>query len=330
MRYRDFSTIEESLPIIGLGCWGFSGGSSWTNGNDEQSISTVHRALDLGINFFDVAPIYGRGHAEKVLGKAIQSHRKDVFVASKCGMIWDNNDNVSLNLTKQSIFNEIEKSLTRLQTDYIDLYQMHWPDTSTPIEESLEALIELRSQGKIRYIGLTNFSLEDIKKARSLSAVDCAQGLYNLLEHNPSHYHNIPLTYRTRSKVLPFCKSNDIPFLPYSPLMQGLLTGHFNPAEWAEDDVRKPNPKFHGELWQQYRQLADIVAEFAKEIGKPTSQVAINWLAAQGEIGPIISGAQEPGHVELNAAAADWQLTQAQFKDLDDIICKKLQPLEID
>lgn len=328
MQYKQFASIKEQLSAVGLGCWGFSGGTSWTNGDDQQSIATVHKAIDLGINFFDVAPIYGRGHAEEVLGKAIQSKRQNVFLASKCGMRWDEQDNVTLDLTRKSIFEEIDISLKRLNTDYIDLYQMHWPDPETPIEESLEALLELRKQGKIRYIGLTNFSLKDMETAQSLNALDCAQGLYNLLEHNPSNYHNIPLAYRSRSEVLPFCKTHGIPYLPYSPLMQGLLTGHFDPSEWAEDDVRQPNPKFHGELWLEYKALAETIADFAKTIDKPISQVAINWLIAQQEIGPIICGAQEPQHIEQNATAANWQLTDEQFTQLDKSVNEKLSSLE--
>jgi len=330
MKFKRFKTIEESISAIGLGCWGFSGGSSWTSGDDRMGIKTVHKAVDSGINFFDVAPIYGMGHAESLLGEALQGRRDKVLIASKCGMVWDENNQVQLNLTRESIFREIELSLKRLQTDRIDIYQMHWPDiqTKAPIEESFEALDALRKQGKIRYIGLTNFSKENAKLGVEQYGLSTYQGLYNLLEHNPIHYHNLPLTYRSRKEMLPFCREHGLPFLPYSPLMQGLLTEHFDPSEWAEDDVRQPNPKFHGSLWQDYQALANRIREFAASLQKPTSQLAVNWLVAQEEVGPVISGALLPEHVSQNVSAMEWSLDSTSFSKLEALIRDDLAKLE--
>ncbi len=332
MKYKKFKTIDEPLSAIGFGCWGLSGGTLWTDGDDTTGVNTVHAAIDAGINFFDVAPIYGFGHAETILGKGIAGKRDQVFIASKCGMVWDNPDNVSLNLRKETIMEEIERTLKRLNTDHIDLYQMHWPDihTHAPIEESFEAMSILKQQGKIRYVGLTNFSKEDAQLGVDQFELATYQGLYNLLEHNPVHYHNIPLAYRSRRDMLPFCEANGMPFLPYSPIMQGLLTDHFDPSEWAEDDVRQPNPNFHGDLWVSYSALADQVRAFAAELGKPVVQLALNWLAAQNAVGPIICGGIEPAHIEQNVAALDWELTPQMFDQLESIIAGPLSELEKD
>jgi len=330
MRYKKFKTIKEPLSTIGFGCWGLSGGTSWTHGKDNLGIDTVRTAIDSGINFFDVAPIYGLGHAETLLGNGIAGKRNKVFIASKCGMVWDDSNNVILNLSKKSILKEIDQSLKRLNTNYIDLYQMHWPDkdTKAPIEESFEAMMILKKQGKIRYIGLTNFSQKDAQLGVDEYGLASYQGLYNLLEHNPKHYHNIPLAYRSRKEMLPFCEKNSLPFLPYSPIMQGLLTDHFDPKEWSNDDVRQPNPKFHGDLWVTYQQFADKVKDFANKINKPVVQVALNWLIIQKAIGPVICGGIEPAQIEQNVNALQWELTQEMFDNLELIISDKLKKLE--
>jgi aryl-alcohol dehydrogenase-like predicted oxidoreductase len=156
--------------------------------------------VDLGINLFDVAPVYGFGHAEEVLGKALKGRRQKVLIASKCGLLWDGQRNITNNLTAKSILWEIDNSLRRLNTDHIDIYQLHWPDPNTPIEETIEALHSIKEAGKIRYIGVSNFSVELTKQAMEIDTIVSYQGLYNMLERNPESYHEIPLTYRTQER----------------------------------------------------------------------------------------------------------------------------------
>ncbi len=330
MVFKKFKAFDKQLPAIGFGCWGLSGGDFWTNSEDAQLIKTVQTAVEVGVTFFDVAPIYGFGAAEERLGRGIKGHRDEVFIATKCGMVWDDNKNVSLNLSADSIMKEVDLSLKRLGTDYIDLYQMHWPDRdlNTPIEESLEALVKLKEQGKVLSIGLTNFSKEDLTLGVEKYGISCYQGLYNLLEHNPTFYHAIPLEYRSRNEILPICKEHGIPFLPYSPLLQGLLTSHFDPNEWEEGDVRLANPKFSGDNWTVYKSLADKVKSFANDLGKPVSQVAINWLISQEEIGPIICGGTLPEHVLENVKACDFSLSADEFNTLDSLISDEVAAIE--
>ncbi|MDI9374169.1 MAG: aldo/keto reductase, partial [Thermotogota bacterium] len=228
MKYRKVKKIEEKLSTLGYGCWGISGPSFWDGTTDDDSIKTIRKAVGEGINFFDVAPVYGFGHAEEVLGKAIKGMRNDIFIATKCGLVWDQQNRISNCLKPESIRREIEASLRRLQTDRVDLYQLHWPDPRVDIEETMDAVNELKKAGMIRYIGLSNFSLSLAERAMKVSDIASMQGLYNMLERNPKSYHNIPLEYAVEKEVLPFVKENGMAFLPYSPLFQGLLTGTFD------------------------------------------------------------------------------------------------------
>ncbi|GAM59612.1 putative aldo/keto reductase [Vibrio ishigakensis] len=212
MKYKQIKDLNASA--VGFGCWAIGG--TWNNVSDEESIKSIKAAIDTGINFFDVAPVYGKGHAETVLGQALKNESRDkIIIATKCGLPWsqDERKKTRKDLTKASIFKEIDDSLMRLQTDYVDLYQVHWPDPNTPISETAEALAELKKQGKIRHVGVSNYSLDMTRQMMEGVEVATFQGLYNLLEQNPEHYHNIPLQYRAREEALPFCKANDMKYL---------------------------------------------------------------------------------------------------------------------
>ena len=218
MLYKKVKMIEEEISVIGVGCWNFGG--DWDSTDDRKSVDIIHRAIDLGINFFDVAPVYGWGHSEQVLGMALKQGRlrDKVLIASKGGLLWNDAHETTNNLSKKSLMKEIDQTLTRLQTDHIDIYQMHWPDPNVPLEETAEALEEIKQAGKIRYVGLSNFSQADVERMRKLTPVHCQQSLYNMLERNTTSYHGIPLEYRTEAEVLPAVRKHGQAFLPYSPL----------------------------------------------------------------------------------------------------------------
>jgi len=302
MKFKQIKELNASA--IGFGCWAIGG--TWNNVSDDESIRSIKAAIETGINFFDVAPVYGKGHAETVLGKALQDEKRDqIIIATKCGLPWsqDERRKTRKDLTKASIFKEIDDSLARLQTDYIDLYQVHWPDPNTPISETAEALTELKKQGKIRHVGVSNYSLEMTREMMEGVEVAAFQGLYNLLEQNPEHYHNIPLQYRAREEALPFCKDNDMKYLPYSPLMQGLLTGKLKRSDnWDENDDRKNNPKLNGEGFEPYFNCVEELKILANEANIPLAHLAIHWLVAQQEVGPVIAGAHTVEQVRDNAA----------------------------
>lgn len=320
MIYKKVKMIDEMISVIGIGCWNFGG--DWDNGADAKSISIVHAAIDHGINFFDVAPVYGWYHSEKVLGDAL-SHglREKVLIASKCGLLWDEHHVTRNNLTKKSILQEIDGSLSRLKTDHIDIYQLHWPDHSTPLEETADALKEIKEAGKIRYVGLSNFSQADVEKFMKIIDVNCQQGLYNILERNTASYHGIPLEYKAEDEMLPVVRKYGQAFLPYSPYFQGLLTGRFTREKrFSNKDIRNDNPKFSGELFEKYFQGYEKLNDLAEHIGHPMNEVCINWLRQKGEITCIIGGVSSLAQLEENINALTWEISPDEMEEINRII----------
>ena len=323
MTYKKFKALNnEKLSSVGFGCWAIGG--TWNNTEDQKSIETIKKAVELGINFFDVAPIYGMGHSEKILGEALKNYdRSSLFIATKCGLIWDENKVVTKSISRESLYKELNASLERLQTSYIDLYQIHWPFEGMELEEGMATLMEMKEKGLIRYIGLSNFSLKDTKKCMELAEISTLQGLYNMLEPNSEIYHHKQLEYRTANELLPLCKEEGMAFLPYSPLMQGLLTGEFKlENNFDSSDDRSKNPKLNGERFLNYFNCVEELKEIAQEIEKPLSQVAINWLIAQEEIGPVICGAQTPEQLEENVKSRTWELDEKTIEKIESILSK--------
>ena len=319
MIYKQVSKIKEPISAIGMGCWNFGG--DWDSSNEQNSINMVHAAIDAGINLFDVAPVYGFGVSETILGKALKGKRDKVIIASKAGIVWNDKKETSFDLSKANILKEVDESLKRLDVDYIDIYQMHWPDSNTPLSETAEALNEIRKAGKIRYVGLSNFSQKDAEIIMTMTSVECQQGLYNMLERNPASYHNIPLAYRTEDEVLPKVLEWSQAYLPYSPLFQGLLAGNFAKGiDFSEKDVRNNNPKLTGNDFAGYLETAKKINKIAEEIGKPISQLALNWLRQQPPVTSIIAGASSPRQLESNVKSCEWNINDDTMKKLADIL----------
>ncbi|MDN5311345.1 MAG: hypothetical protein PWQ68_318 [Thermoanaerobacteraceae bacterium] len=323
MLKRRIGTTELEASVIGYGCWVISGSDFWTGTGDESSIKAVQTAYDMGINFFDVAPVYGFGHAEELLGKALKGKRGKVIIASKCGLVWDDQKRITNLLSKRSILKEIDDSLRRLGTDYIDIYQMHWPDYNTPIEETMDALNQIKKEGKIRYIGASNFPVKLLNEARKYGEIVSHQCLYNMIDRNADFYHNIPLYYRTEEEIIPDCKENKTAFIPYSPLCQGLLTGTFKPGEnFDEKDVRNANPELKGEKLARNLQIVEELKKVAERIGKPLSQIALNWLIKNETVTTIIAGATKTAHIKDNVESAAWELDDETYKEINTILDK--------
>lgn len=319
MEFKKVAKMKESFSQIGLGCWGFAGEKVWDGSNDTVSIDIIHTAIDQGINFFDVAPIYGQGHAEKVVGRALRGGKREkILLATKCGLVWDQKGTVTNNLSKVSIMKEIDASLKRLQTDYIDIYQLHWPNLNTPIEETIEAIEVLKKNGKIRYFGVTNFPLAEVKKIVQMIDIDSQQSLYNMMERNTTHYHEITLGYETEKEIIPFCHEHGQAFFPYSPLFQGLLTGTFkDQGNFSKDDVRSANPKLNGEQYKIYYKGVQELQLIADKIGKPLNEIAFNWLRQKQEVTSIISGALTREQLLKNLKSLEWELKQEEIACLD-------------
>ena len=319
MQYKRVKMIKEPISAIGIGCWNFGG--DFDSSDDTVSANIVHASIDHGINLFDVAPVYGWTHSETVLGKALKGKRDKVLIASKCGLTWNEKHETRNDLSKKNILREIDESLTRLQTDYIDIYQLHWPDHETSIEETVEALRIIKDAGKIKYIGLSNYSPEDVKTFMSMIEINAQQSLYNMLERNTLSYHGIALEYRTEKDVLPVVRKEGQAFLPYSPLFQGLLAGKFTlENKFSARDIRNANPKLSGEAFLEYYACYEKLNEVAKQIGRPINELAINWLRQKEEVTCIIGGASSIAQLDKNVEAAEWDIPDETMAQIDEII----------
>ncbi|OBZ16763.1 MULTISPECIES: aldo/keto reductase [Bacillales] len=307
MEKRKLGNSELFPSVIGFGAWA-AGKAGWGEVADNEVEAAIHRAYDLGITFFDTAPVYGYGHSEQLLGKVLQPFREKVIIATKAGLEWNTQGEVSVNVTKANIVREVEESLRRLNTDYIDLYQIHAPDSSgkTSIEETFETLNQLVEEGKIRYIGVSNFNVQQLVAAQTVSSIVSLQSPYNLFQRDVEH------------AALPYIKQLNIGFIPYSPLAQGLLTGKFNYlTRLPQTDVRAQlNPLFSEKQFVKNLVIIETFTGIARAIGKPLNQVAINWLLYRKEISSVIAGAKTVKQVEENAAAARWSLTREDYEQI--------------
>lgn len=326
MRYKKVSKIDWNFSVLGFGCWGASGKGSWTDHGDEGQIEAIRKAIDLGVNFFDVAPVYGCGHAEEVLGKAIKGQRDKIFIATKVGLPWDKDFAVSNNLTAESILKEIDDSLKRLDVDYVDLYQIHWPtDSGVPLEETMNAMKQIKESGKVKYIGLSNYSVADLKKANKIVEVVSMQGLFNMLEQNADSYHNIPLQYRVTDEVFPVIREKGMAFFPYSPLFQGLLTGKITKdTVFGENDVRGCNPKLQGEERLKHLAVLEEITNIEELKDKPLAEIAVNYLVAKPEITSVIATQANVMEVEANVKALEWQMSEETVAIIDRVVKEKL------
>jgi aryl-alcohol dehydrogenase-like predicted oxidoreductase len=305
MDKRRIGKSDLHASIIGFGCWAM-GNRGWGDDvDDDQSIRAVHAAIDRGINFFDTAPVYGLGHSEEVLGKALQGKRDQVLIATKCGLVWEEKEGqpqVRKHNGKESILREVDASLKRLNTDVIDLYQVHWPDEETRIEETMDALNEILKAGKVRYVGVSNFTVPMMKESLEYTPIVSLQSLYNLFQRD------------VEKEDLPFLEEQGMSLIPYSPLAQGILTGKFNiETTFGENDVRRHHPLFKNE-WEQTMDKVQRLQTIALSYRRPLGQLATNWLLTNPVVSSIICGAKTEAQVIENAAAVEWKLQEADVQ----------------
>ena len=275
--------------------------------DDAGAIKTIHRALDLGVTFFDTAEMYGPYANEELLGRALAGHREDVVIATKFGTILHRTDNSrGLDGSAENVRLSVEGSLKRLNTDYIDLYYQHRMDPGTPIEETVGALSELVQEGKIRHVGLSEAAPETIRRANAVHPVTALQTEYSLWSRDPE------------AEILPVVRELGIGFVPYSPLGRGFLTGTIRSLDQLDEtDFRRNNPRFEGENLQANIRIVEQVDAVAAELGMKPGQVALAWLLAQGEDIAPIPGTKRISYLEENVAADAIELTQEQLKTLN-------------
>jgi aryl-alcohol dehydrogenase-like predicted oxidoreductase len=300
IRLRDLDVSR-----IGLGAMGMSHGYTGSGSDDEQSVRTIHRALELGVTLIDTAEVYGPYSNEELVGRALKGRRDQVVLATKFGLISHTGREGGPDSSPASIRTAVEGSLRRLGTDYIDLYYQHRVDPGTPVEETVGALAELVTEGKVRHIGLSEAGPDTIRRAHAVHPVTAVQSEYSLFTRDPE------------ARVLPVLRELNIGFVPFSPLGRGFLTGAIRSREqFAADDFRADNPRFADENFQHNLDLADQVAAIAAEIGATPGQVALAWLLAQGDDIAPIPGTRRVERVAENTAADTLHLTEDQLARL--------------
>lgn len=309
MQQITLGSKQLEVSRLGLGCMGMSAFYTGSGQDDAGAVKTIHRAMELGVTFFDTAEMYGPYTNEELVGRALAGRRDDVVIATKFGTIQHTNgDAGGLDGSAQNVRLSVEGSLKRLNTDYIDLYYQHRMDPDTPIEETVGALSDLVTEGKIRHIGLSEAAPETIRRAHAVHPVTALQTEYSLWSRDPE------------AEILPVTRELGIGFVPYSPLGRGFLTGTIRSLdELDEEDFRRNNPRFEGENLQANIRIVEQVDAVAKEAGATPGQVALAWLLAQGDDIAPIPGTKRVKYVEENTAADALQLTPAQLATLDSV-----------
>jgi len=315
MEYTYLIPNSQKVSRVGLGTWVF-GGDMWGKTAEADALNTVRKALDSGITLIDTAPIYGYGRSEEIVGKAIAEFgkREDLVIATKFGLSWKN-EKTCRDGSRENIFREVEDSLRRLHIDSIDLYQMHWPDPMTPVQETAEAVHRLYQHGKIRAIGLSNFSVEEIIAFQEVAPVHSLQVPYNIFERE------------IESDLLPFCRENDIPIVAYSSLCRGLLTGKITKDyQFQEGDFRKTDdPKFQPPRLFQYLSAVERLDQFAQDrFGKHVIHLAIRWILDQG-VDVALWGARHPDQLNPLGKIFGWSLSADDIHEIDTILEKTIQ-----
>jgi aryl-alcohol dehydrogenase-like predicted oxidoreductase len=311
---RTLGNSDLRLTSIGFGAWAIGGPDwqyAWGPQDDNQSISAIHRALDLGINWIDTAAIYGLGHSEEVVGRALKSSSHKPYIFTKCSMRWHKDRSIYNSLKADSLVEEVEASLRRLGVDTIDLYQIHWPNPDEEIEEGWAALARLREQGKLRWIGVSNFSVDQMKRAQAIAPITSLQPPYSMLRR------------AIEAEILPFAKANGIGVINYSPMLSGLLTGKMT-AERATtlpaDDWRRNNIEFNEPRLSRNMRLVELLREIGNGHGVNPGVVAVAWTLHHPAITAAIVGGRSPMQVEELTPALTFRLTGDEYSRINGFI----------
>jgi len=309
MKYRTLGNTGEQLSATGLGCMSMS--HAYGTPDDEESIATLHRALDLGINFWDTADVYGSGKNEELISKVLVPNRDKIFIATKFGFTQSaDGKGMVFDGSPAYMKKAVEASLKRLGIEVIDLYYAHRIDPNVPVEDMVGAMAELVKEGKVRYLGLSEASVNSIKKAHAVHPISALQSEYSLLTREPEE------------NVLPLCKELGISFVPFSPLARGLVTNTLDTSKLADNDFRKGLPRYQEEYQDNNNKLTAGFAELAAQEQCSPSQLALAWVLAQGEHIIPIPGTKRRKYLEENAGSVDVNLSDTDFKNIDELLAK--------
>lgn len=312
MNTRQLGKTDLQITPLGLGTWAMGGGDwsfGWGEQDDKESIVTIHRALELGMSWIDTAAVYGLGHAEEIVARALKEWRGDKpYVFTKCSRVWNDKGEITSSLKEQSLRREVEDSLRRLQTDVIDLYQVHWPRPDEDIEEGWSTMAKLKEEGKVRYIGVSNFDVSQMRRAEKIAPIDSLQPPYSLIKPN------------VEKEILGYCEEQQIGVIVYSPMMSGLLTGAMSKErveQLPENDWRKRDPDFQEPRLSRNLELAKLLQELGFPHNRSVAEVAIGWVLRHPAVTGAIVGGRRPQQVEDVIGGAEFRLSESELEEID-------------
>ncbi|HEU4848771.1 MAG TPA: aldo/keto reductase [Rubrobacteraceae bacterium] len=311
-----FGKTGMEITPIGFGAWAIGGGgwaAAWGPQDDDEAVGAIRRAVELGVNWVDTAAVYGLGHSEELVAQALKSvpESERPYVFTKCSLVWDDAGDISNVLEKNSVKRECEESLRRLQTDVIDLYQIHWPRPDEYIEEGWEAMAELKDEGKVRHIGVSNFDVSQMERIAEIAPVETLQPPYNMLNRG------------VEEEILPYCGENDTGVIVYSPMRSGLLTGKMTPervANLPSDDWRRNAQDFQEPRLSRNLELVELLEEIGADHGFSPGEVAIAWTLRQPAVTAAIVGGRRPDQVDGIIGAAELRLSEDELDRIESFL----------
>ena len=310
MQTKRLGNSDLAITPLGIGAWAMGGGGwafAWGPQDDDESIAAIHAAIDAGLNWIDTAAVYGLGHSEEVVARALAGRSKRPYVFTKCARVWNERGEISKSLKADSIRREIEASLRRLKVDVIDLYQIHWPEPEEDVEEGWATLAKLKAEGKARYIGVSNFNVQHMRRAQAIAPITSLQPPYSMLSPE------------IETEILPYCQSNNIGVIVYSPMKSGMLSGAMTReriAAMPADDFRRRTPNFNEPLLTRNLKLVDLLREIGNRHGRTPGEVAIAWTLRRPEVTGAIVGMRSAKQLEGVIGAAEFRLSAEEANEI--------------
>jgi aryl-alcohol dehydrogenase-like predicted oxidoreductase len=321
MQKRKLGASDLEITPIGVGAWAMGGGGwqfAWGAQDDDESVSAIHAALDQGINWIDTAAIYGLGHSEEVVGRAVAGRTEKPLVFTKCGIVWNEKRENRRTIEPESIRKEVELSLRRLKVDAIDLYQIHWPEPDKLVEAAWTTMAQLQQEGKVRHIGVSNFNVDQLRRAQAIAPVTSLQPPYSIVSPE------------IEKEILPYALANDIGVIIYSPMKSGLLSGAMTReriAAMPADDFRQRTPNFKEPLLSRNLELAELLRSIGKRHGRTAGEVAIAWTLRHPAVTGAIVGMRSARQVDGVIGAADFRLSAEEIEEIERFMAASAAPV---
>ncbi len=318
MKKHKLGNSDFEITPIGVGAWAMGGGGwqwSWGPQDDNKSMEAIHRALDAGVNWIDTAAVYGLGHSEEVVAQALRDRSPHPYVFTKCERVWNNKGEITGSLKAESIRRECEASLRRLKIDVIDLYQIHWPEPDSDIEEGWTEMAKLKEEGKVRYIGVSNFNVAQMQRAQEIAPITSLHPPYSMLARE------------VEEQILPYARKNNIGVIVYSPMHSGLLTGAMTRrriATFSPDDWRRRNPDFQEPALSRNLRLVELLREIGDRHGRNPGEVAIAWTLYNPAVTAAIVGVRSSSQVDGILGAADFRLNDSEFQEIESAVAQEV------